>query len=162
MVVTHVDDFQMAGTDEFIEEIIEELKKTLTVSKIERNEYRFTGIDVKKTNQKIEMSMEDYADSLEEIKDIRKSKKDEELSKLELKTYRKYVGKLSWLAENTRPDLSICALNLSKNNQRATIGDLKKVNNVVKKVKAKKSKVVFSRVGEKEDLMIHAVGDACS
>ena len=77
-----------------------------------------------------------------------------------MKLFRKYVGKLNWLAENTRPDLAIWSLNLSKQNAKATIGDLKRVNQIVKKVRCRQSRVKFSMVGRKEDLVIHAVGDA--
>ena len=160
MIITHVDDFQIAGSEGFIENILNKLKETLTVSKVEKGHYRFTGIDVKKVESGIELSMEDYANSIEEIKEIRKEKKEEPLTKTELKVYRKYTGKLNWLAENTRPDLSIWALNMSKKNTKATIGDLKKVNQLVKKVKIRQSKVKFSKIGRKEDLVIHAVGDA--
>ena len=160
MIITHVDDFQIAGGDDFNEKVLNKLKDTLTVSKVERDHYRFTGIDVKKSGDSIELSMEDYADSIEEIKEIRRDKKEEPLTKTELKIFRKYTGKMNWLAENTRPDLSIWALNMSKRNKKATIGDLKHVNQAIKKVKIRQSKVKFSVVGKKEDLVIHAIGDA--
>ena len=98
--------------------------------------------------------------SIEKIKEIRNVKKEEPLTKTELKLYRKYTGKVNWLAENTRPDLSVWALNMSKRNTKANIGDLKKVNQIVKKVNIRQSKIKFSKVGRKEDLIIHAVGDA--
>ena len=82
------------------------------------------------------------------------------MTKSELKLYRKYVGKISWLAENTRPDLAVWALNLSKSGSKATIGDLKKLNRVIKKVKSRQSKVKFAKIGNKQDLVLHAVGDA--
>ena len=77
-----------------------------------------------------------------------------------MKLFRKYVGKLSWLAENTRPDLAIWVLNLSKRNSNATIGDLKRINQVVKKVKSRQSRIKFSRIGTREDIIVHSVGDA--
>ena len=160
MVITHVDDFQIAGRDEFIDPLIEKLESSLTVSKVERDRFRFTGIDVQTVADGIVTSMEDYAQSIEEIKEIRRDKKDSPLTKTEMKLYRKYVGKLNWLAENTRPDLAIWALNLSKKNSNATIGDLKKINQVVKKVRGRQSKVKFSVIGNKEDLVIQSVGDA--
>ena len=104
--------------------------------------------------------MDDYAASIEKIKEIRNVKKEEPLTKTELKLYRKYTGKVNWLAENTQPDLSVWALNMSKRNTKANIGDLKKVNQIVKKVNIRQSKIKFSKVGRKEDLIIHAVGDA--
>ena len=70
MIITHVDDFQIAGDDEFHEKVLTKLKDTLTVSKVEKDQYRFTGIDVKKAGDSIELSMEDYAGSIEEIQEI--------------------------------------------------------------------------------------------
>ena len=160
MIITHVDDFQIAGYDDFIQSILSKLKNTLTISKVERDKFRFTGIDVQKVSGGIILSMEDYAESIEEIKEIRKVKKDEPLTKTEMKLFRKYVGNLNWLAENTRPDLAIWALNLSKRNSSANIGDLKRVNQIVKKIRSRQSKVNFTVVGKREDLVIHAVGDA--
>ena len=36
--------------------------------KIEDNRFRYTGIDIKKVENRIEISMDEYAESLEEIK----------------------------------------------------------------------------------------------
>ena len=60
--------------------------------------------------------MKDCIDSLEEVKEIRKAKKDKSLTRYELKVYRKMTSKLSWLANSTRPDLSYTALEMSKKN----------------------------------------------
>ena len=79
--------------------------------------------------------MEDYLESLEEIKDIRKADREEDLTKLELKEYRKMTGKLSWLANSTCPDLSYTALAMSKKNNSAKIKDLRDISPVLKKVK---------------------------
>ena len=42
--------------------------------------------------------MEDYANSVEDIKEIRKADRGEKLTKAELKEYRKSTGKISWLS----------------------------------------------------------------
>ena len=67
------------------------VKKELTVSKVEKNSYRITGTDVKKTGVWPTVSMHDYAESIEELK----GKKDKELMRLEIKIYQKYTGKLN-------------------------------------------------------------------
>ena len=69
-VITHVDDFTLVGTEDFIKEVLETVDRELTVFKIERDKFRFTGIDVCAVNDGIEIKMEDYVDSLEEIKEI--------------------------------------------------------------------------------------------
>ncbi|XP_064085415.1 uncharacterized protein LOC135200740 [Macrobrachium nipponense] len=149
-----------AGKREFVDMIKELLMKNFTISKVESSEFRFTGIDIVKTREGIEVSMEDYAQSIEEIKEIRKIGNDEPLTKTEYKVFRKYAGKIQWLAENVRPDLAIVGLNMSMKNKDATIGDLKRVNKIVKKIKSRESKIKFGKIGKKEDLKIYGLGDA--
>ena len=67
MLLLHVDDFLMAGDNEFIEETVKMFEDNLTISKVEKDSFRFIGVDLKVLEDKIELSMEDYATSLEEI-----------------------------------------------------------------------------------------------
>ena len=67
-----MDDFYIAGTPDFVRQIIEHIGREPTMSKIEEDCFRFTGLDIKKVDDGIEVSMEDYAESLEDIKEIRK------------------------------------------------------------------------------------------
>ena len=124
MVMTHVDDFVMTGTEDFLEEIERKIKISLTVSKVEKDKFRFTGIDIERTEDGVKMSMEDYVGSITEIEEIRTGEKTEALTKIENKLYRKYVGKISWLAENCRPDLSIIALKLARKSMEPKLEDL--------------------------------------
>ena len=50
--------------------------------------------------------MNDYAASLNNI-EIREDRLDDPLTREEMWVLRKYVGKLSWLAANTRPYLAV-------------------------------------------------------
>merc|ERR1712237_119491 len=101
IISTHVDDFSLAGSEEFLNTVTEEIGKALDISKVEDSKFRFTGIDVEQFNDRIEISMNDYAASLEDIA-IREDKSDEKLNCEEMRVLRKYIGKLSWLAANTR------------------------------------------------------------
>ena len=82
------------------------MSETLTVSKIEKDRFRFTGLDICSMGNKIKISMEDYVWSLEDVSTIRKANCDEALTRLELKEYQKRTGKHSWLANGMKPDLS--------------------------------------------------------
>ena len=111
--------------------------------------------------EQIVVSMNDYASSILPIQDIRKGKKSDLLNEKERSLFRKYVGKISWLAENTRPDLSYAALILSQKSQQSpTIGDLKSINNLVKRITGRTSEVIYRRVGKPEDLIVFGIGDA--
>ena len=52
-------------------------------------------MDISTTEDGIMIKMEDYVDSLEDVKDIRKADRVKRLMKAELKEYRKITGKLA-------------------------------------------------------------------
>merc|ERR1712239_15353 len=97
MNLSHADDFMITGEDEFVERIVNGIARKFSMSKVEKDVFRFTGLYVKAGNGKIEVLMEDYANLVEEIKEIRKADRAEKLTRAELKEYRKYTGKISWL-----------------------------------------------------------------
>ena len=74
--------------------------------------------------------------------------------------FRKFVGKLNWLAANTRPDLAIYALEFAKRQKKATIKDLREMNRVLKEVREKESRVLFKKIGKKYYLSVIGVSDA--
>ena len=43
-VLTHVDNFEVTGTNEFVEEIIKVVEKELTISKVEEDKFKYTGV----------------------------------------------------------------------------------------------------------------------
>ena len=108
-----------------MEEVIQVVEKELTVSKVEEDKFRYTGLDVNVISDGIEISMEEYAKSLQNLTEIRKVEdRNKPLTKEEMKLYRKMTGKIAWLANSTRPDLCYQALQMSKKNKEATILDL--------------------------------------
>ena len=121
VVITHMDNFTLAGTEYFIKEVLETVKRELTISKIERDNFRYTGMDISTVKDGIKREMVDYVDSLRDIKEIRKVDRDEDLTKMEIKGHWKMTGKLSWLAN------SYTALAMSKRNNSAKISDLKNI-----------------------------------
>ena len=45
-VITHIDDFTIAGTEDFIKEILKAIEDELTISKVEKDNFRYTGQDI--------------------------------------------------------------------------------------------------------------------
>ena len=130
MISTCVDDFDIAGEQSFVDMVTKKVNEVLDVSKMEDDKFRYTGIDIKKVEDGIEISMDEYAESLEEIQ-VREDRSDEELKRDELKVLWKYVGKLNWFTANTRPDIAIYALELVKRQKKAVIKDLREINRVL-------------------------------
>ena len=71
-ILTHVDNFEIAGTPEFLKKVIDMVERELTVSKIEDDNFRFTGHDVKVVDDGIGVSMNNYTNRLQYVKNIRK------------------------------------------------------------------------------------------
>ena len=88
-LITHVDDFTLARTPEFIKEVLEMIEIELTISKIERDNFRFTGLDISTVVDGFEIRMADYADTFTEVKEIRKTDQDDDITKQKIKEYRK-------------------------------------------------------------------------
>ena len=51
-------------------------------------------------------------------------------------------------------------MQLAKKNNSATIADLRKVNKIVEKVRKEQNKIVYEKIGGKEELQIIGVDDA--
>ena len=66
-IITHVDNFNLAGTPDFVKNVISMIEDELTVSKVEEDFFRFIGLDVKAVETGIEISMDDYSVSLKDI-----------------------------------------------------------------------------------------------
>ena len=102
---------------------------------MEEDKFRYTGLDVNVISDGIEILMEEYANSLQNISEIRKVEEgNESLNKEEMKLYRKITGKLAWLTNSTRTDLCYQAFQMSKKNKEATISDLRDTNRILKQV----------------------------
>ena len=71
IISCHVDDFILAGRSEFMKEITDKIKEKFDNHKLEDDLFRFTSIDVKKEGDKILISMNKYARSLNKM-EIRK------------------------------------------------------------------------------------------
>ena len=78
-----MDDFILAGTDIFLEEITKKIAEKMEISKLEDKEFRFTRMEVRKEGDVIVVSMEDYAKSLEKI-EIRKGMLDDPFTEVKI------------------------------------------------------------------------------
>ena len=67
---------------------------------------------------------------------------------------------MTWLSEQTRPDIAIDIVNLSTNNKNLKVKDLKYLNKVVKKVSAYDVVVKYTRIGELDEMKVLTVSDA--
>ena len=158
----HVDDLWTAGSEEFQQKVVKPLKEKYEFGKEETRNFRFTGININQTAAGIEINQQEYCNSIQEINIPDKRNTERELNLEEYKAFRGAVGKLNWLQEATRPDLSFDTLNMSMKTKHATVADVNKMNKIIKKAKdeAEQSKIVYSKIDKFENLKIFGFSDA--
>ena len=160
MLLTHVDDFIYNGSEEFEKHVEELFKKELSVSKIEKESFRFCGLDIKQEKGKIVVSMEDYAEAILETEIPKRAKNEDKLNADQMTVMRGLAGQTQWLAQQCRIDIAYGAHQLSKRSRQATIKDLKYANSLVKKVKSRVSRVEYKSIGKEEDMVVFGFSDA--
>ena len=160
LVCLHVDDFICSGKEKFHSEVTEKIQGKFTFGKKEEGSFRFTGLDLKEKEEEIVMNQNHYCESIDEIEIEDKTNTDRELTREEYKAFRGITGKLSWLQEQTRPDLSFDSLLMSMKNKHATVADINKINKIVRKAKKEECAVKFSKIDDFKNLKIIGFGDA--
>lgn len=159
VIVLHVDDFMCAGSNDYLKILEGLMKSVVSVSKTEHNSFRYCGMDITKTKHGITLGMEDYAKQFVHIPNFRQGKGTDPLNSHEIKILRRFIGQLAWLSGNSRPDLAFIAMQLSTIVTKATLADLKSINRIIDIIHSRHSKVIFKKVGNKEDLQILGVSD---
>ena len=106
------------------------------------------------------MRQDHYVNSIEEISIDKNEDPERPLNKTEFKAYRGVTGKLVWLNEATRPDLSFDSLCLSYHNKDAKIKHIIEANKIIRKAKSLESFIKLSQIGNYEDLKFLTYTDA--
>ena len=158
-LVIHVDDVLSAGSDVF-QHIMKQLRTKYNFGKVEQNSFVYTGLNIHQNeNMEIFVNQNDFVDKLEQT-EFSTENPDQLLSKDENRMVRKSQGQLSWLAMQTRPDLSFHSFCLSKLLNRTTLADGKLANKVIKKAQKEKVELKFGSLGNLEDLHLELFADA--
>ena len=155
----HVDDVLSAGSEKFLP-ILEKLRAKYKFGRIESKSFVFTGLNIHQDeNMEITVDQSDFIEKLE-INEYGRDEPPNMLNEDENRLVRKSQGQLSWLATQTRPDISFDAFQLSTVLNRATQKDGKVANKIIKKVKQENVKLKFGKLGNIKDLHIELFSDA--
>ena len=149
LITVHVDDFQGAGDEYFKKMVMDKLAEAFKISKRENKKFKYTGIDVELLDDgSIILDQEAYKDGLKTIPVDTQEDPNKNLNKKEFKDFRGAAGKISWLAEMTRPDLAYDSVDLSGHNKDAKIRDIKSMNKLIERAKKTTGRIKFSKVTE--------------
>ena len=161
LCILHVDNFLIGGTNKFLHIIHDKLKGRFTFRKIEIESFKFTGLNIQQDEDGIYVDQNEYIQQIEPVIIEKNCNNDSPLPPKKFKEYRALTGKLSWASENSRPDISFDAREMSTKNTEATFADLKYANKVLRKAQQEKNVTIkFSWLGDVNKLMVVCFSDS--
>ena len=148
MVCIHVDDFLFGG-DESFEGVIIRLKGLLKVGEVQCGKFSYVGVGVQQTKNEIFLDQDKYTKKLE-VPDINDFESDREMDEREMAIYRGLVGKLNWLVQHTRPDISFDVSRAGKSFQQGNCLDMRDLIKRTKNAKETPGRVRMNKLYESE------------
>ena len=109
-------------------EVMDGICEKFKISKRKYGTFEYTVVNVWQEGKEKIIDQLDYAESIAEIEINPKDENKRELTKYGYKNLRGVTGKINWLAEMTRPDLSYDCLDLSCHTKSAIVGNMKDGN----------------------------------
>ena len=153
VLVTHVDDFLHAGTEEFTESVIEPLCKRFQASTHEERSFMYVGYKVTQEEQGVVLDQEEYVDEMEEVP-VHIRNDTVEFTREEQSMLRSAVGGANWVVNGTRPECSFETLALSTKFNNGCSEDLKSANKLIRKIKMQPSVIFFPKLTKKWKLVV--------
>ena len=137
LIILHVDDFLWSGTETFKTSVMMKLKQVFRISREGECNLKYLGLEIQQSESGLYVAQKKYLEKLQEIdiKANRRVDKQSSITEDEREELRSVIGKLNWLATQTRPDLSYDVCELSTSLKNGTVGLLIKANKVIKKAK---------------------------
>eukprot|EP00794_Sanderia_malayensis_P021305 gene21305-23382_t len=138
-----------------------EVMKEFKISKKEQGAFKYIGLNIEQTDKAIFVDQMEYVKSLKEI-DIsaeRKNMINDALDETEKKQLRSLCGQLLWVTSQTRPDVSFQGCMLSNYGKNATVKSLVEANKAIRVLKSQDIKLIFSGLGQPEQIKVVAYGD---
>lgn len=164
MILIEVDDFCIASIDKKTEDWIKEkLQSKFQFGKWEVGEADFIGRHVKMCDGEIRFDQEKYI--VEKIHPLliprgRRGKKEEPLEEEEFKEYRSALYKVSWVAHQTRPEVSGAVAILASRLHKATIQDSITLNKAIGHLRSTSKQELRIRPFDPEKMTFIGVSDA--
>ena len=157
----HVDDLLVAAPASFKDKIESGLSGVFPIDSWEQGEFEFLGSQVRVGEEAVEIMQEKYASTRLFHLDIPTGAKDDEAADDELVSdNRSLIGALSWMAAQSRPDLT-CAVSMAQQLQKApSIGDLRFTNATASKATQFKDRGLVFHPVDPDRMMIIVYHDA--
>lgn len=133
LVVVHVDDLWWTG-GKGIEEKMRKICELYKFGKVERNNFRYCGREVRKDENGIHITCPSLIDRVKPVTltTEQRKKKEEGVTEAVRGQLRSIIGSLAWLARVCRPDLAYAVSKMQASVHHATYEDVMFANGIVK------------------------------
>lgn len=140
----HVDDLIYGGEEGVFEkEVIRKLQDRFMVGKEEKGQFKFLGLNIQDSGEDITINQHHYIQEQIALPFVCKKVQDRKLELKEQTMFRSILGKLNWVSQNTRPDLSFDVSVLGRKMQEASYEDLREIVKVGNRIKEKNFHVII-------------------
>ena len=161
LAVTHVDDILHAGEKAFDDKVIKPLKASLNFGTEEESQFRYIGMNVVQSPDKIKIDYKHYMEAVEIPNYVEMAEDEEGRLEAEGQTmFRSVLAKINTMGYQCRPDVIFEAKVLAQRYNKATKQDLKVACDKLNKMKTGANSIKYPHVGPIENWGIVGHGDA--
>ena len=125
ILLLFVDDILYAGTNKFIEDVMDKEAKEFMVGRTEESVFTYIGLNIETTTKGITLDQIEYMKERMETATLRGGDNKRPLKKEEMMLLRRLTGKINWATSQTRLYLSYSVLELSTKFKSGELHDLK-------------------------------------
>ena len=152
-----MDDFFWCGSDRFKKEVIDVITSRFRISSDLHDSFTFLGLQVHQLPSGIILNQSNYADKIQYLEQNSNGDKFQELMQEERDSLRSVIGQLSWIGNQTRPDISANVCQLSSNLKSATKSDVTFANKTIRKTRVDKLSLKFPKLNlQNLQLVVHS------
>ena len=157
LVAGHVDDFFWCGSAEFEKQVIDEITSRFQISSDLHDSFTFLGLKVHQLPSGVVLNQDNYADKIQYLPQQSEASKLKECTNDEKDALRSAIGQLSWIGNQTRPDISSSVCQLSSNLKSATKSEITLANKSIRKVRVDKLSLKFPKLNLTDlQLIVHS------
>lgn len=162
ILALHVDDFVYSGSLKFCKEVIDRLVGIFDVRVQQCGNFKYIGLDLVQVGSEVHLNQNVYVQSLQGVtmSEGRSRQVHESLTSDEKLALRSVCGQLLWIANNTRPDLCFETCQLCNLGKSAVVGDLLKLNKLVRRAKQENVSVKFPNLSDPNKWIVTVYCDA--
>ena len=161
LMLTHVDDFIHGSGDQvFQRNVMIPLKERFKFGSEGDEDFLYVGLHVVQSDGQVVVDQNQYVDDLELPSSSTAGSQDALLDEEGQADFRSVVGRIGWVANSTRPDLSYDHLVLSMKLGKATGRDMNLACKSIKKIKLDGTQMKFVDMGPMSEWTLQGYGDA--